>query len=480
MAAPLPFALEDKTTIEAMGLLEIQPHEIDNLPLQHFLKSERNEAVARKAHSSFHANRKSLITKIAERRRVLLAEAPPASARPTQEVLYIRHQAEVGTQQAATQQSTNDAIIKRLAIRAMRRAIFVRRAVETGSHVDELSRTHREQLSQRIAAAQTAADRRTFDPIERDIDSNLQDCYFGAREATHTVVDHDQKYQTDCQARRARLHELMKETESKVAEARRRNERQTSTVLGERQKRVQKTELRGSLIAEKWAERDRKLQARAVARDERAKSAIEHASDVVEEYRDKARQLLAGEADKTRVVQAASQKEARERIEKEKQLFTKRNEAAGQIFQENEKKIKTFSRFLNKRDLELEQRIDGQRTARNDKLCEGRIGLETKSAQVRQMRGQIDWEVAASRRAKLARSSLGLNDAVKQRAKSRAALNSTDETFAERRAGLMAVAPELAGLNERQQIRTLIRVIGCSEAEAREIVDAAKLPASLH
>jgi hypothetical protein len=135
---------------------------------------------------------------------------------------------------------------------------------------------------------------------------------------------------------------------------------------------------------------------------------------------------------------------------------------------------------LHKRDARIEQRIDAQRTEKAEQLYAERIALDAKLSQAQQSRSTLAWERAAAVRQRMLSSSLGLNDVLRQKAKTQMALRQTDETFAETRASLLTLAPSLVNMTERQQVKTLMKVLQCSDTEAKEIVEAAREPPSIH
>jgi hypothetical protein len=382
--------------------------------------------------------------------------------------------------QCAERESTNKLILRRLAILQLREANELAKWESINAKVDELGQSHREKLKQRVLEAQTAVEHWTFDPVKRDIEKNLGECFFQTVSKQRLVVNHDQNVKAVVMAREQKAEEEARATAARIAEAKRRHEALTQALLGERQKRLDKNDGHAPVISDRWAEREKRLQERAALREERHKIVTRNGAKFVQDEIEKARNKLAEEAEKSRVVQAGHQAEIQQKIEIEKKAMERRLLAAQQTFHERDGRLKEYERALSRRDVKIEENRSTKERELKERLTNERFELEQKSAIVQRARGASDLKAATTLRQKLARSSLGIGDTKKQRAQSQNSFFEADETFAEAKAAVLGLLPRLVEMNERQRIRALMEAMRCTEEEAAEVIEAAKAPPSQH
>jgi hypothetical protein len=411
----LPFSLRDGAVLDIISLLGISLSDLDYLPLQHFMKTESNEALAKQAHESYLAKRSALIKQIQEQRRELRAESAPPP--PGAEVLHEKVRLTHDERQLAERQTTNKLILRRLAILQLREANALTSCSSINSKVDELSQAHKDHLHEQLAEAQTAVDGRTFAPAKREMTKNLGDCLFQTVAQTRLLVDHERNWRARSQARAEHLEEQAAATTAKIAEVQERHSASVQKLLNQRQKRVEKTEYRGSLIPEKIAERNKRLEERAAEREERKKTVIQNNDRLLKGECERVKKSLDGKAERAQAVQDSHRAEVAQRIEVEKKAMEKRLAAARRTFQEKDEKLKEYERMFRQRDATIEQNRAVKETEISEKLAAERFELDQKIAAMQRARGLTELKAATTLRQKLVRSSLGIDDVKRQRAR---------------------------------------------------------------
>jgi hypothetical protein len=293
-------------------------------------------------------------------------------------------------------------------------------------------------------------------------------------------MDSEGKAELFAEERRKRLEEEGRAAAERIAEAQRRQMSKTQEMIRERQNRVEKTEERAAMIPGKMAERNRRLEERAMKRDERARVVVENQRRIWNECIERRKVKMCEEVEKSKAVIKVHREEVERKIEDEKTILGRRMEAAQQIFAEKDARLKEYEKRLDKRDIT----INGNRTEKEkemrERLAAERLQLEQKTAAVKRARGASEAKRLAIYREKSARNSNEITEVKEQMAKSTLELAEEEEAFTGMKNAVVGIHAQLADMDESQQIKTLMTLLKLSGAEASEIVESAKKPGLIH
>lgn len=476
MSQSLPFSLDTKAVKDAIESLGINERDLEYLPLRHFIRMEKNEELARKSHELFMARRAELIRQIQEEKRRLIEESRGPHER-SGDMKYEQFRVQQNQKILGEKEQTNRAILRRIAINQLRNANKVQNSQNKCQRVDQLAAVHQEQKSQLLRSAQLATESRDFSASKREpskIGNSLS-----ARK-TAIEADHDKIYQKFVDDRRKRLQDEAKKTADGIEKAKKRQEDRLNTAIGERQKRVDKTDYISSTIGGKFAERDKKLGQRGEDRVVHTKAVNSRNEEIERQRVEKVMKKMVDQTEKSKEVQAQTKKKLDQRIQGERELLHKRNVAAEQIFARRKESLETYRKSLEKRDIGISERLEQKETAMARKLAESRIAHEEKAAGMRRAQRARECRTACELRRKIERSTIGLDDVKRQRARSEMAKKGAEHTFSEKKSEILALGAMFIEMNDRQKIKTLMEILKVTEAEAKEMLEIAKQPPSLH
>lgn len=473
--SPLPFPLSNPTTQQAMENLGINSEDLVYRTLQYFTNSESNQIAAKRAYEIYVTRREELIQNIREERiKILSVPINDQPAKEAPEVLVERYRAQINEQQLLDKEATNKAILRRLAINQLRRANRMQKCENVCSRVDNITKAFTEQKTRQIEQAQLTVDTRHFERRQRPETPN-QDFY-----RRRPNVDHEELYKTALAEKKKKFEEEVRRTDKESEEARKRQESQLNAVIEKRRKRIERMNEVETRYREMNATRTRMFEERAEIRDERARLVSQRQKDFEKARMEQAMRQIANQEQRFQSVKDAAKNERQKRIQAERAILDRRNEAAAKIFKRKEDSIEDCRRKLEKRDGEVAQRLGERKVSVVERLADERGVLEQKTMAVRQAKRARECASAHSIRVKLSRNDSGLGDVRRQRVASELAKQRAEERFVDTRNELLSVGQQFAEMNDSERVETLMRVLKVTQGEALEMLEVARGPASLH
>ena len=475
-SSPLPFSLSNPTTKLAIEHLGINPDDLEYRPLHYFMNSGGNHIIAKRAFELYSARRDELINKIREERIKILNSRKNCAVKEAPEVLVERYKTQVNEQQLVEKEATNQAILRRLAINELRKANKRQRCEDLCSRCDEVTKAHTEQKTKLMEEAKLAAD--TSGRRERPMSTNDLAPYYAILRRSN--VDHDELYRTALAEKKKKFEAEVERTNKGSEEARKRKENHLNATIDRRRQRMERVDRAGTLYRERSAAKSRLLEERGEIRDERTKVIAQRQKDIEKTRRDKAMRRITREDERFEAVKDIARNEMQVKIDAERAILERRNEAAAKIFKRQEDEIEDYRQHLEQRDDELAQRIEDHKTQIYEKLADEREILENKTSAVRQAKRSRECATACAKQRKLSRNYSSLADVRRQRIASELAKVTAEERFADTRTDLLSLAPRLRDMSDTQKAQMLMGILSVSETEALEMLKIAKTPASLH
>ena len=475
-SSPLPFSLSNPTTKLAIEHLGINPDDLEYRSLQYFMNSGGNQIIAKRAFELYSARRDDLINRIREERIKILNSRKNCPMKEAPEVLVERYKTQVNEQQLAEKEATNKAILRRLAINELRKANKMQKCEDLCSRCDDVTKAHTERRTRRMEEAKLAAD--TGGRMERPMSTNDLAPYYAI--LRRSGVDHDELYRTALAEKKRKFEAEVERTNRGSEEVRKRKENHLNATIDRRRQRMERVDRAENLYRDRSAAKSRLLEERGEIRDERTKLISQRQKDLEKTRRDKAMRRIARQDERFEAVKDIARNEMQGKIEAERAILERRNEAAAKIFKRQEEEIEGYRQHLEQRDDELAQRIQDHKAQIYEKLADERAILENKTTAVRQAKRSRECATACAKQRKLNRNYSSLTDVRRQRIASELAKVTAEERFADTRTDLLSLAPHLVDMSDTQKTQFLMDVLSVSEAEALDMLEVAKTRPSLH
>lgn len=529
----LPFSLNDQVTIEALNLSGIKPSDFEVLPLQHFIKASPTEEIARIAYQRHLEKRKDLIKQVTENREMILStlnnnnekarstfdssslmssnrnptnvyDSLSYSGRATAldtfysnvnsvtrrdlskfpdsgELVYEKYMDKVSKKQLCEKEKTNNAVLRKLAISQLRQALNIQKNEQHNEKVDYLSKVHSDKVTKTVTEGQELADKSVFGPPKHEID--YKDClFYGKVRPNEKQIEEkrEKKYKKYINERNKKYQQNVEMTEKKTMLARKNAESEWNDTLSRRIERIDKSDYRYSLIEGKFSLRDQKLNQRGELRKIHMKDVSDRNNDIEKRRVQRALTKMNNQTIKSKEVLQQNKELTQQKINQEKNILQKRNEAADLIFTARRQKLENFGKFLDERDENISAKIQQQKFEEIQRLNEAKIDLENRTEKILRAKRTHDVAQICMLRQKIARNNSGLSEVRKRRAKSEFSKVIAEENFAEKRDQLSSLMPKLINMSDEGRIENIASVLNISRNEAKEILTIAKQPVSIH
>ena len=472
---PLPFSLRNPSVSRAMLMLGMKEDDLAMKPIQHFLKTEKNDQRAIESYNRTLNQRNEMIKQIQQ----IANEIDGIEAiKLDSDVIYERHMEQVDRNLLKSKEELNKQTIRAIALNQLRYAYKVQHGEEKVQKQIQISSAYDEKYSQKLETAMETVNTREFQPRGP---GNVDCLLFNNK--TGRVFDEDEfakKYTLYINERQRKLQENSKANNEKINEVQNRKVQQYSSKIDKLQQRLDRNEEILAKISTKNQEKDQISSEKAEKRSEKLKNISNKGDELLQSKIEKTTNLMKEKEIKFQNVMKANQAKTNEMIAREADILKRRNEAAEKIFEKQKKDIESFRDTLSKREEKLEQRKNELHKQTQDRLYNARIELEEKTASIRRSQRARDFATAIRLQKRVARSVNGLDGIQRQRMQNQMAKIKAGETFSEQRSNAMGLFPKVVNLNDAQKVSTLVNLLGISENEANDLVDRAKMPASMH
>lgn len=475
----LPFSFRNAITMEALTNLGLTESDFTFQPKSYFKKFESDPNLVDLMYNKYTEERNRLIGLVVDERKRLSEQKKESRVyKKDPSVIIERRMADINNMNLEQKNEASKQFLRRLAISQMRNAFKMEKVEKmvNENNAKAVLRAKKERI--KLLKAQELAQAKIYEPRQKsevDSESIMKKC-------TEDIREHLERQEKLKEEEKKRIQKMRQEEDNTRKKVFENQERIYREKLEKCEKRVNYTEQRLAQIPLIQAENRRAYTERNQRIVERSRDVKMRSSAILEE---KARELQnqIHEKDKRYIMSARLvERESRKKLEYERFRLDRLNDAAEKIFEEKRIEMEQRRSNLDKKELELNNRLSELRKAKRKQLLSRSLDLKAHSNEVKRMQKAREAQFIKKRIESMIRDTSEYDSALKARYNSKNCLSAADKQFKDQKNRVLCdLNPQtLAGMPETAQVRSIINTIGCSESEAKDIIRVAREPSSLY
>lgn len=476
------FRLTSETANEAMNLLGITSDQLELKSFQQFYNGKNTEEEAKILHQKYLMKRKQMIVDIKAKEEELREKMKEKKKEPGKidgDVVHERYLIDLNNQQLKEAENQNQIILKRIAIQQLRNICKQKKSEACSARVERLQTAQLERSHQIRMNAQSLAEKTSFQP--KTCPGSARDLLFTAKQPkTIRIEDNLKRYA----ALRDEEHKKYLASTQKMHQEAERALKQVDDIVQNNvenaRKKVKRVEENLSRVPDQKKQIEDQLNKRAQDYQNKANEVNTKKNEILNTKVNKIQKALDTKFANSVKVLEQNNSELSKKINAEKQILEKRNEEAEKIFQSQKERIEDKRRYFSKRDIDTLQRLDSMQKSQRNKYFELMMEHEEKVEEVRRAARAREQEAAYEIAQKTARNSQQVAELRAQKEKAQFAKVKAAEAFNIQRAQLMRMSETMANYNDNELINSLMAMLNLTEGEARNMLQTAKSPRSLH